>query len=225
MAVVTIYRLAEQAFALIEGGNPAIASSLSLNTLKIACGQVINSLLKVEQFSINEKMGESIPNGSVLATYEDIVPYAWVTGKSKALLPIKPIKLKRNMGVFSVYFTDDPDNPFIPMQMGELALIQSQSQINELLGQIGYENKSLELRFNKDLPSLFPNKTITVELVVMDISQYGDWDALPVLPEQEWDIITAVYKMYSTQPIPDKVVDSTVKENKNVPLTQQKQSP
>ena len=33
-----------------------------------------------------------------------------------------------------------------------------------------------------------------------------------------------VYKMYSTQPLPDKLVEGTVAENKGVPLNQQKQS-
>ena len=32
-----------------------------------------------------------------------------------------------------------------------------------------------------------------------------------------------VYKMYSTQPIPDKIVDSTTAENKGIPIIQQKQ--
>ena len=32
-----------------------------------------------------------------------------------------------------------------------------------------------------------------------------------------------VYKMYSTQPVPDKIVDATVKENKAVPIREQKQ--
>ena len=59
----------------------------------------------------------------------------------------------------------------------------------------------------------------------MDISQYSDYDMLPILPEMEWSVITEVYKMFSTQPLPDKLVDSTVKENKNVPLNQQKQAP
>ena len=42
MAVITIYRLVEQTFNLIEGGDPGLASSISRNELKIACGQGIN---------------------------------------------------------------------------------------------------------------------------------------------------------------------------------------
>jgi len=63
-----------------------------------------------------------------------------------------------------------------------------------------------------------------MRLAIMDISQYDDYTVLPVPPEYEWQIITEVYKMYSSQPLPDKLVEGTVAENKGVPLNQQKQS-
>jgi hypothetical protein len=58
----------------------------------------------------------------------------------------------------------------------------------------------------------------------MDISQYGDYDVLPVPPEMEWQVVQEVYKLYITQPIADKVVSSTSKEEKNTPINQQTQS-
>jgi hypothetical protein len=224
MAVVTIYRLAEQAFNLIEGGSPAVASSISFNELKIACAQVINKMLKVEHFQVNEQMGEKIPNGSVLGLYENITPVSWVTGRSKCTLPIKPLKLPRNMGIWSIYRTNAPQDEFIPLQMGQSNLLRSQPMINDLLGQIGYEAMgALDISFTKDLPLLYPGETLSLRLAIMDINQYSDYDTLPVVPEMEWDVITEVYKMYSTQPIPDKLVDATVKEQKNIPTNQQQQ--
>ncbi len=222
---VTIGRLAEEILKMISGGNIQGATNISLNEIKIAIGQTCNQLLKIEQFTVNEKMGEPIPNGSVLATYDGIVPTEWVNGRSKAVLPIKPIKLRRNMGIFSVYFTDRPDEEFIPLQMGQRSLLNSQAQINDLLGQIGYENKGLELQFTKDLPSLFPNETLSVDLVIMDISQYGDYDPLPILPEQEWQIKEQVIKLYSGVGVADLIVDPTTKQQQGVPVNQQKQTP
>ena len=108
--------------------------------------------------------------------------------------------------------------------MGQGGLIKSQPLINDLLGQVGYENFGLDLVFTKDLKSLFPNIKLAMRLAIMDISLYGDWDVLPILPEMEWQVIQEVYKLYSTQPIPDKLVEATVKEAKNVPTNQQKQS-
>jgi len=229
MAAVTIYRLAELCFNLIEGGDPAAASSISFNQLKISCGNVINTLLKTEYFSINDKINEKIPNGTVLGWYEGIDVVSW-NGKSKATLPIKPIHLPRNIGIFSIYAkykeneNYDLDREFIPIQMGQGGLIKSQPLINDLLGQVGYENFGLDLVFTKDLKSLFPNIKLAMRLAIMDISLYGDWDVLPILPEMEWQVIQEVYKLYSTQPIPDKLVEATVKEAKNVPTNQQKQS-
>lgn len=228
MATLTIYRLAEQAFSLIEGGDIKAASSISINELKIACGQVINALLKTEYISFNLKIGEVIDNGTVLGLYEN-VPCETANGKSQATLPIKPRKLPRNMGVWAVYpkYTTNSnyeyDKEFIPLQMGQAGLLKSQPLLNDLLGQVGYENFGDKLIFTKDIKSLFPDVVLAMRLAIMDISQYGDYDILPLPPEYEWAVITEVYKMYSSQPIPDKVVDSSVAEQKGNPVNQQKQ--
>ena len=53
MAAITIYRLSEQILSLIEGGDPKAASSISINEIKISCGQVINNILKTEYFGVD----------------------------------------------------------------------------------------------------------------------------------------------------------------------------
>lgn len=223
MAIVTIGRLAEEIKKLLDGGDPPLASAVTFNEVKISCGQVINQLLKVDYLQVNSKMREVIPNGSVLGLYEGVVVTKYNT-VSQATLPIKPLKLPRNLGIWSVWQTDKPQTEFIPIQMGQFNLLQSQPLINNLMGQVGYENFGLQLVFTKDLT--IPNQTVTVDmrLAIMDISQYGDFDILPILPEHEWQVKQEVWKMYSQEPIPDKLVDSTAKENKSVPLKQQQQS-
>jgi len=57
MAVVTILRLAQEIKKLLDGGDPPIASNVSFGEVKIAIGQVINQLLKVDYFSVNGAMG------------------------------------------------------------------------------------------------------------------------------------------------------------------------
>lgn len=235
MAGTTIYRLAEQIIRLVEGGSRGVGSSVTYNEIKIACCQVINKLLKTEYISINGALGETIPNGTTLALYEDIDVVSY-NGKSKATLPIKPIKLPRNMGIWAIYpkytiqNSDNPkgydfDNEFIPLQMGQGGLIKSQPLINDLLGQIGYENFGMDVIFTKDLPAIYPGGIkIAMRLAIMDVSLYGDYDILPILPEQEMDVIQEVYKLYATQVIPDKIVDPTADESKNTPTNQQKAS-
>lgn len=224
MAVITIYRLAEQAHGLIEGGDPQAASSIGFNELKIACGQVINQMLKADYLNTNMPMGELIPNGAVLGLYENIQVVQDGTGRSKAYLPIKPLKLPRDMGVWSVYPSGQPQNEFIPIQMGQHNMLRSQPMISDLLGQVGRETLGNVVRFTQDLTNGGgTTATVDMRLAVMDVSLYGDYDMLPVPPEWEWDILREVYKMYSTQPIPDKVVDSTQSELKGVQVNDQKQ--
>lgn len=222
MAVVTIGRLSEEISRLLEGADPS--ATVSLNELKISIGQVVNSLIKAEHFEVNEKMGEKIPNGAALGTYENITPVSTTNRRSKATLPIKPLKLPRNMGIFQVFMSDYPDMEFIPLQMGQRGLLLSQPMINDVLGQVAYENYGIELHFNKDLPLLYPDKDLTMRLVVMDVSTLDDYDTLPISPEQEWQVKQEVWKLYSQKPIPDSLIDATIKENKNVPPKQQQQS-
>jgi len=223
----TIYLLAEQSMKLIEGGTRSAGASITFNEVKLACGNVINQLLKTEYLSINGKVGEVIPNGTTLGLYEDIDVVSY-NGKSKARLPIKPIKLPRNMGIWAIYPKYDSlgsyelDKEFIPLQMGQGALIKSQPLISDLMGQVGYENFGMDVIFTRDLPSEHEYVKVAMRLAIMDISLYSDYEPLPILPEQEFEVINQVYKLYSTQVVPDKLVDPTVDESKGVPTVQQK---
>jgi hypothetical protein len=219
----TLYRLAEETLRLLSGGNIPAASKVTISEMKIAIGQVANQLLKVDYIQINGKMQEAIPNGSMLGYYENCTVESW-KGKSRVRLPIKPVKLPRDMGVWSVFPSGYPDREIIPLQMGQWALLQSQPLLSNLLGQIGRETYGDYIVFTKDIT--IPGETITVDmrLVIMDISLYGDYDPLPILPEMEWQIKNMVYQTYAGEPIPDKLSDSTAKESKNIPLIQQRQS-
>lgn len=222
MAIVTIYRLAEQVLSLVEGGDMPAASSISINEVKLAINQIINKFLKTDYISTNIGGRELIPNGSVLALYENISVEKW-GDRSRSSLPVKPLKLPRDIGVYSVYPSGKPDEEFIPVQIGQTALLKSQPMINDMLGQICRQTEGLYVVYNKDLTSIFPSITVDMKLVVMDISQYSDFDVLPIIPEWESDIIMEAYKMFSSQPIPDKVVDSTQKELIRNPINNQTQ--
>ena len=220
----TLYRLAEECMKIINGGQIQSATNVSFNECKIAICQVANNLLKVEHFTINEKMGEKIPNGSVLGLYEGITFSKWVNGRSRSTLPIKPIKLPRNMGVFSVFPPSQPDKEFIPLQMGQSSLIKSQSLLNNLLGQIGYEVFGLDVVYTKDLTQAITDTTVSMRLAILDFSEYDDYDPLPILPEQEWQIKKEVIQLYSNIPISDYLVDPSVKQQQNVPIKDQQQT-
>lgn len=221
----SIYRIAEEIGRIIYGGNIPIAGKVSIFELKIACGQAINQLLKTDYFQVNESLRETIPNGTVLGLYESI-PITKYYDKSAAKLPIKPIKLKRDMGVWAVFPTGQPDKEFIPIQMGQWGLLQSQPLLNNLMGQCGYEVYGDQVLFTKDLsvPTTQPPPTVSMRLVIMDIAQYGDYDPLPLLPEQELTVKQMVLALYGNEPVSDKIVDPGRKEQKGIPITQQQQT-
>jgi len=229
MAVVTLYRLSEEITKVINGGQIKTASNVNIARVKIAIGQVINAILKVDYMSSNLALGEIIPNGTVLGWYENIAVSTW-NGKSKCTLPIKPIKLPRNMGIWAIYPRYETngnyefDKEYIPLQMGQGALIKSQPLLNDLLGQVGYENFGNEVIFTKDVKSLFPDMVVAMRLAIMDISLYDDYDPLPILPEQEFEVKNQVIKFFTQEPTPDMLVDATSAEQKGTPITQQKQS-
>lgn len=134
------------------------------------------------------------------------------------------------MGIWAIYpkYTTSSnyeyDKEFIPLQMGQAALLKSQPLISDLLGQCGYENFGDKIIFTKDIKQMYPDVVVAMRLAIMDISQYGDYDTLPLLPEQEIQVVQEVFKMYSQQPTAGKIVDATVKEEKGIPVTQQKQA-
>jgi hypothetical protein len=222
---ITIYRLSEEILAILSGGDLQAASNVTLGDLKISICQVINQLLKTDYIQSNLQAREIIPNGSVIATYDNpaLSVSAYGVGRSKVTLPVKPIKLPRNMGLWSVYRVNASQDEFIPLQMGQQSLLQSQPLINDMLGQVAYENFGLDIIFNKDLTLLYPGESVAVRLMIMDVTQYGDYDILPVLPEMEWTIKQEVLKLYGAEGTTDLLVDSSTKQQQNTPVKDQKQ--
>lgn len=220
----TLGILWDECARIIYGGNVPIAGKVTPEELRRSICQATNSLLKTEHFQVNERMGEKIPNGTVLGLYEniDVTKYKNV---SQCQLPVKPIKLPRNMGVFSIF---DPENPafeYIPLQMGQWGLLQSQPLINDLLGQVGYENFGMQILFTKDITNNDPLNptTVSMRLAILDPAQYGDFDPLPILPEQEFTVKQQVCAMYGAEVVSDKVIDPGRKELKGIPINQQTQ--
>ena len=134
------------------------------------------------------------------------------------------------MGVWAVYPKWEAngyyelDKEFIPLEMGQGGLLKSQRLISDLLGQIGYERFGEKLIFTKDLKGISQDVVLAMRLVILDIDKYDDWTMLPIPPEMEFDVVNEVVKMYKDQGIPDKTVDPSTSEQKDVPITQQRMS-
>lgn len=214
----TLFRISEQISRILSGGEVAVATMPSVEEIKIAVCQAGNAIIKADYVTASTKLGDTIPNGAVAGLYEDVAVVSLGGGQSKATLPVKPLSLRRGVGVWSIYPKYEtggryqPKDEFIPIQMGQQSLLDSQPMINDLLGLTGYEVVNMDVYFNKDLKLLYPQIVLAMRLLVLDMEQYSDYDILPLDPAQETAVIGQVLQLYGVQPPENKKVDGTVKQ-------------
>jgi len=188
----TKYLIAEQVLTKLAGGYPDIADSVQKPDLYKRIEQKVNAMFKMQQFSINLPSGETIPDNLAIGIYENVA----VTQSglvSKSTLPVMPISLPRNVGVFQIYSTDFPDNVFIPIVSGQRALLRTDALLSDMLGQVTYEVQGRTIKYHSDL-TLMGINTVTMELVCMDISLYSITDPLPIPADFEEAIVMELYK-------------------------------
>ena len=125
-------------------------------------------------------------------------------------LPAQPINVHRGMGVWSIYDIDDPNNPYIPLQslQGAMAYNISHTGLNTYLSyQTCYEWRGQDtVRFNKPATEL-PGR-VGVQLLIVDITQYDEYDQLPIPADMEILVIQEVLKMVGALPQADLITDS-----------------
>lgn len=206
---MTLYALSEQIMSLIEGGDSPNASKFDRDEVKRFAIQVINGMLKTQHLTEEMAGGEVIPDGTILAEYDNIAVEKY-KNSARAELPAMPIKLPRNMGIFHVSRTDDIFNGFIPFSAGELQMIGEEPLLSDIMGQIGYEPRGKYIYFNKDITTNDDDYRITevyMLLAVKDMSLYGDFDLLPISSSMELEVIQATYQLLTAQIPANKKVD------------------
>jgi hypothetical protein len=212
MAIVTKIYLMEQVRSLLNGGDPSIAAKYEPRIILSHLQSAINKRLKAEYFGVTAPGGDTIPDGLILASYDNVEVEAY-KDRSRAQLPAMPVKLPRNMGVYHVSLTNDLDNPMIPLGSGQFAYVAAQNLINELLGQVGYEIADGWVIFAEDLTArTVPVTAVFMRLVVADFDHYADYDMLPMSADMAADVVTEVAQMLLQTPEPDKRVDSTTNQ-------------
>ncbi len=146
--------------------------------IKLYVVQAINMLIKAEIANIGENVD------SVLGTYElsreGSSPHFYVT------LPVIPISLPKNMGIWRVYQSGCPWNPYIPLKHGDFDIAQG-TPAQYLETYVGYYQDGKRIYFTKD-----PTATVTAKLVVNDPAKISDTEVLPIPPEMEGMVIEQV---------------------------------
>lgn len=207
--MATLFSISQGIDKLLEGANPPTASKFAMQEIKRYVIQVINAMLKTQHFTQTMGGGENIPDGLVLAEYDN-VPVESYKNTARCVLPIMPISLPVNLGIFHVSKTDDIINGFIPFQPGQLQMIGEESLISEVIGQVAYEPRGKYLVFNYDITDNDTDNAITevyMLLVVKDLSLYGDWDLLPISADMEAQVIQATFQMLVSEMPANKKVD------------------
>lgn len=125
-------------------------------------------------------------------------------------LPAQPINVQRGMGIWRIYDIDDPNNPYIPLQSQQTALVYNISHTG-LKDYLSYHTcyewfGQNIVRFNKSAADL-PGR-VGVQLLVVDPAQVDDMEPLPIPADMETQVITEVLKLVGVLPQPDLTTDS-----------------
>lgn len=204
---MTIFKITEEVLSRLNGGDRPSSSRPSKQEVKNVLIQVVNSLIKSQHFNQVMQDGERIPDGLVLAEYDNI-PVEEYRGVSRGTLPVMPVSLPLNMGVFHVGKSDDAINGFIPFQPGQMAMLSEEPMLSDILGQIGYEPRGKYIVFNSDITTNEePITSVFALLVVKDVALYGDFELLPISADMEIDVIKGCYEFFAGQNNGEKKVD------------------
>lgn len=198
--------LTEQIFRQLKGGNVRNSSQLHEKDIEAAIIQAASTLFKAEVVAVNGQWS-SIPSHCFTATYTATVTDVGC-GMSEATMPVQPIMLPMNVGIFAVT-SENCDDPFIPLEAGMLPIVKrvNNSAFSAMLGKMtAYSPSGRKLRFNKTVAEI--GETVNMQLIVNDMAGMGDNDPLPIPQDMELNIVTAVLKMLGQRVPHDTSVDN-----------------
>jgi hypothetical protein len=174
----------------IDKGNES--DVIDIREIKLLVNQSINKVLKLQ-------VAESFQAGMIDVPKCNIVEYTCaVTSQSANLrafitLPVIPITLPMDMGIWSISALNAAMTPYIPIPAQDVIVFQG-TNLSALEQQVGYYVQGKLVYFTKDI-TLSANGSIAsvkVNLLVSDFSTQGDNDLLLISPEVEGAIIEDV---------------------------------
>ena len=106
---VTKKMLAEQVLRIIQGGSIRDDAEIDIREIMLSVEQERDRLIKQELFQ-SMQMGEYNINGSFISSYKVPVKEEEDTGLFYSEVPVTPISLPNDMGLFQVSFMKDQIN-------------------------------------------------------------------------------------------------------------------
>ena len=174
-----------------------LSDVIDTREINLLMNQSINKVLKL-QVADSFKAGlVDVPKCNLLE-YTCAVTADAGNNRSYITLPAIPLTLPMDMGIWSIAAATGAMTPYIPIPAQDVLVFQGVN-LSYLEGKVGYYLQGKRVYFTKNI-TLTANGTVTsvvVNLLVMDFSQIGDNDILPISPEVESAIIDDVLQTIS----------------------------
>ena len=162
--------------------------------IKLLVVDAIHTILGAKLSDQAAKGFTDIPE-ALIATYENISVVS-AGGAYKCTLPAQPISAAGDMGVYEVF--SDELNPFIPIPKQIMKVMQG-TDLAVLESKVGYFRSSNDkIRFTADPrvndTAWSDTDTVTMRLIINDITKYSDTDILPLPGDYNLKVIELVLK-------------------------------
>jgi hypothetical protein len=186
----------------LDKDNPS--DVIDIREVMLLVSQAINKILKLEVAESFKAGLVDIPKCSLIQYTATMVSEP-ANNRSYVVLPVIPLTLPLDMGIWSISASNAAMTPYIPIPAQDVLVFQG-ANLSYLEGQIGYyvQGKSVSgtgarVYFTKDL-TLAGNGSIPsvlISILASDFSQFGDNDMLPISPEVESAVIAEVLNIIS----------------------------
>jgi hypothetical protein len=176
------------------GAVGALKSTIDRREIFPLINQVANELLSTVMMA-SIKVGDLSVPSSIVATYNNVA-VATEHGRYFVTIPVYPLILPRNMGVYSIVpQTGTPPAltdgiPFIPITQEDWDVLMT-TDINDtgmLEGQVAFYVEGRKAFFTKN-PTV---TTVKLKLLISDPNLIGDTDPYPITPELEAMLVLRV---------------------------------
>jgi hypothetical protein len=170
---------------------------ISIPEVMLLVSQAINKILKLEVAESFKAGLVDIPKCSLIQYTASVTADA-PNNRSSITLPVIPLTLPLDMGIWNIAASGAAMTPYIPIPSQDVLVFQG-ANLSYLEGQIGYYVQGKKVFFTKDL-TLAGNGSISsviINILASDFSQFADNDMLPISPEVESAVITEVLNIIS----------------------------
>ncbi len=196
--MTTKFRIAEQVQRLyarfLDKDNPS--DVIDIREVIILVRQSLNKVLKLQ-------VAESFKAGEYDVPKCNLIQYTCSTvsepGNSRAYiaLPVIPITLPMDMGIWSIAATNSALSPYLPIPSQDVLVfgtVANGTNVSALEGQVGYYVQGKRVYFTKDITTSANGSisSVIVNLLVADFNSITDTEMLPISPEVESAVIDDV---------------------------------